>query len=96
MQTHATIQTENQLLVFKYDEIKKVHYEQWVKLYGNMPISFNIKDNIILISDSKNVIFKENDNILTVPLEECQKSFQRYYNNLSSSKLMELLKNSFC
>jgi hypothetical protein len=96
MQTHTTIQTENQTLVFKYDEMKKVNYEHWEKLYDNMPISFTIKDNIILISDSKNVIFKENDNIVTVSLEECQRSFQRYYNSLSSSKLMELLKNSFC
>jgi ketopantoate hydroxymethyltransferase len=96
MQTHATIQTENQLLVFKYDEMKKVNYEQWVKLYDNIPISFTIKDNIILISDSMNVTFKDNDNTVTVTLEECQRSFQRYYNNLSNSKLMELLKNSFC
>lgn len=96
MQTLVTIQNENNFLNFKYDEINHVQFDYWNKLYNNVPVSFNIKDNIMLISDSMNVTFKDNDMILTIPLEDCQKLFQRYYNNLSNSNLLELLKNSFC
>jgi hypothetical protein len=102
MQSFSTIYHENNPIIIKYNEMSYVHYNYWTKLYDNQPIEFNITDTIKLNSDSKNVIITINNTsmnnfiIFTIPLEECQQAFHKYYIKLSHSNLQELLKNSYC
>jgi len=99
MQSFSTIYNENNPIIIKYNEMSYVNYNFWSKLYDNQPIEFNLTDTIKLNSDSKNVIITINNtsiNHFTIPLEECQKAFHKYYIKLSHSNLQELLQNSYC
>ena len=102
MQSFSTIYHENNPIIIKYNEMSYVHYNYWTKLYDNQPIEFNITDTVKLNSDSKNVTFTISNTsmnnliIFTIPLDECQKAFHKYYIKLSHSILQELLKNSYC
>ena len=103
MQSFSTIYHENNPIIIKYNEMSDVHYNYWTKLYDNLPIEFNLTDNITLISDSKNATIIINNMSIehlikqfTIPLEECKKAFYKYYIKLSQSNLQELLKNSYC
>ena len=99
MQSYVTIQHDTFHIIINYDDMKNVHYNYWERLYDNMPIMFNLTNDIILNSNSENVIFTINiigEKQFTIPLEECQQIFRKYYNKLSHSNLHELLKNSFC
>lgn len=96
MQSYTTIQHDNNILVFYYDDMNNKNYNEWTKLFNNENITFNITNNIMLISDSNNVTFINDTEIVTITLEECQQTFREYYNNLSYYNVQELLKNSCC
>jgi hypothetical protein len=99
MQSFTTIYHENNPIIIKYNEMCYVNYNFWSRLYDNQPIEFNITDTIKLTSDSKNVTFTISNtsiNHFTIPLEECQQAFRKYYIKLSHSNLQELLQNSYC